>query len=52
MSNQECMGIETTIVGNPVSAHNFETTAESIPPETPTTRLLILFLCAYETIQY
>ncbi len=39
----EFNGIPTTIVGIPVLAHNVDTTAESIPPETPTTNVFILF---------
>ena len=31
-----------TRVGNPVFAHNVEVTAESTPPETPTTKPLVL----------
>ena len=32
------MGISTHVVGAPVIAHNVEVTAESMPPETPTTQ--------------
>ena len=32
------MGISTHVVGAPVIAHKVEVTAESMPPETPTTQ--------------
>jgi hypothetical protein len=31
------MGMSQTMVGRPVKAHNVDVTAESMPPETPTT---------------
>ena len=45
------MGILTAIVLNPVLAHRVDATAESIPPETPTTKVEILFFSAYSNIQ-
>jgi hypothetical protein len=40
------MGILITRVFKPVLAHSVDVTAESIPPETPTTRVEILLLLA------
>jgi hypothetical protein len=45
------IGNKTQCVGNPVCAHNVETTAESIPPDTPITKDLIEFPVAYFFIQ-
>ena len=38
------MGIFKHNVFKPVKAHNVDVSAESIPPETPITKPLILFL--------
>jgi hypothetical protein len=40
-------GIVRTKVGSPVRAQRVDTTAESIPPDTPTTSALIPLLSAY-----
>ena len=49
-SGLELIGILTTIVGIPVFAHNVDTTAESIPPDIPTTNVDILFSATYDLI--
>jgi hypothetical protein len=40
------MGISKQIVGKPVLAHKVDVSAESMPPETPTTNPFMLLLVA------